>query len=151
MKNATKVRELVASQHMAVLSTVSLRQRGFPFGSVVAYALDDQARPLLLISGLAVHFRNLQADPRASLTIFEDEAMDDPVKAARVTLMGEVQRVAESELDSVRAAYLARHPESEKWASFGDFGFFRMDVRDIYFIGGFGAMGWILPDDYRIS
>src|SRR5438034_7494893 len=89
MKNATLAKQLAAEQKMAVLSTNSKRHVGFPFGSVVGYALDSEARPLVLISGRAVHYRNLEGDPRASLTIFEDEAQDDPARAARLTLMGE--------------------------------------------------------------
>jgi heme iron utilization protein len=149
MKNANKARELTGSQQMGVLSTVSRRLAGFPFGSVVGYALDAEARPLFLISGLAVHFRNLEGDPRASLTIFEDEAQTDPMNAARVTLMGEIHRVPDAEVADARAAYVARHPDSEQWAGFGDFAFFRMELRDIYFIGGFGSMGWVMPEDYR--
>ncbi len=149
MKNATRSRMLVAGQKMAVLSTNSKRYGGFPFGSVVGYALDAEARPLLLISALAVHFRNLQADPRASLTVFEDEAHEDPTNAARVTLMGELAAVPEADWEAARAAYLGRHPEAEKWIGFGDFSLLRMEVKDLYFIGGFGSMGWILPEDYR--
>ena len=151
MKNATKLWELTAGQTMGVLSTMSKRQAGYPFGSVVAYALDGQARPVLLISALAVHFKNLQSDSKGSLTVFEDEALSNPMTAARATLMGEFHPVPESELAVVKAAYLARHPEAERWANFGDFAFLRMDIRDIYYIGGFGSMGWILPEDYRAA
>ena len=90
MKNATKAKQLIAESKMAVLSTNSKRHEGFPFGSVVGYAIDEESRPLLLISALAVHHRNLEADGRASLTVFEDEATGDPTNAARVTVMGEV-------------------------------------------------------------
>ena len=149
MKNATLAKRLIAEQKMAVLSTISKRHDGFPFGSVVAYALDAESRPLLLISGLAVHHRNLESDGRASLTMFEDEALGDPQNAARVTLMGDVVPVPESGLPAARAAYLAKHPEAEQWIDFGDFAMLRMEVKDVYFIGGFGSMGWIMPKDYQ--
>jgi putative heme iron utilization protein len=149
MKNATKARNLVAEQKMAVLSTNSKRYGGFPFGSVVPYALDSEARLLLLTSALAVHHRNLASDPRASLTVFEDEALGDPLKSSRVTVMGEIRPVPEADLAAARDAYLARHPESEKWIGFGDFTLQRMEVKDLYFIEGFGSMGWIMPEDYR--
>jgi putative heme iron utilization protein len=148
MKTATKARELIAEQKMAVLSTNSRRHTGFPFGSVVAYALDAESRPLLLISSLAVHHRNLEADGRASLTMFEDEALGDPLNAMRVTVMGEVVPVPEADLVAARAAYLARHPEAQQWIDFGDFMMLRMEIKDLYFIGGFGSMGWILPEDF---
>ena len=149
MKNATRARLLIAEQKMAVLSTQSKRHAGYPFGSVVAYALDADLRPLLLISALAVHHRNIEAEARASLTMFEDEALGDPSNAARVTVMGDVQPVPEADLPEARKAYLARHPEAEKWVHFGDFKMLRMEVKDLYFIGGFGSMGWILPEDYQ--
>ena len=134
---------------MAVLSTNSKRHGGFPFGSVVAYAIDAESRPLLLISALAVHYRNLQADARASLTIFEDEAHAEPLNAGRVTLMGEIGLIPESGVEAARAAYLTYHPASQKYIDFGDFSMFRMEIKDLYFIGGFGSMGWILPQDFQ--
>ena len=149
MKNATLAKRLIGEQKMAVLSTQSKRYGGYPFGSVIGYALDAESRPVLLMSSLAVHHRNLEADPRASLTMFEDEALADPTNSSRVTLMGEIQPVPETDLPAARAAYLIKHPDAEQWVDFGDFTILRMDVKDVYFIGGFGSMGWILPDDYR--
>ncbi len=149
MKNATLAKRLVAEQKMAVLSTNSKRYSGFPFGSVIGYALDPGAHPVILISALAVHHRNLEADPRASLTIFDDEAQAEPTSAGRVTLMGEIKPVPAPDLPAARAAYLAKHPDSEQWIDFGDFSLLRMEVKDLYFIAGFGSMGWILPQDYR--
>ena len=148
MKNATLAKRLVAEQKMAVLSTNSKRHAGFPFGSVVGYAVDTDARPILLISSLAVHHRNLEADPRASLTMFEDEAQGDPTNAARVTLIGEVHPVPDNERPSAREAYLAKHPDATQWVDFGDFSLVRMEVKDLFFIAGFGSMGWIMPEDY---
>ena len=148
MKNAALAKRLIAEQKMAVLSTISRRHAGFPFGSVIGYALDAGSRPLLLISGLAVHYRNLEGDGRASLTMFEDEAQGDPTNAVRVTVMGDIVPVPESDLPAARAAYLAKHPDAEQWIGFGDFSMLRMEIKDLYFIAGFGSMGWILPEDY---
>jgi putative heme iron utilization protein len=151
MKSANKAKRLIVEQKMAVLSTNSKRYGGFPFGSVVGYAIDLESRPLILMSALAVHHRNLEADPRASLTIFEDEAMDNPTKGARVTVMGEVRRVPATDLAEARTTYLAKHPEAAQWIDFGDFSMLRMEVKDLYFIGEFGSMGWIIPEDYRAA
>ena len=149
MKNATLAKRLIREQRMAVLSTNSRRYAGFPFGSVVGYSLDAEARPLLLISALAVHYRNLEVDARASLTVFDDEAQGDPTNAARLTLMGELGPVPDVDVPAARKAYLAKHPEASQWIDFGDFAMMRMEVKDLYFIAGFGSMGWILPEDYR--
>lgn len=148
MKNATRAKLLVTEQKMAVLSTNSTRYSGFPFGSAVGYALDSESRPLMLVSALAVHRRNLAADGRASLTVFDDDAAGDPASAVRVTLMGEVRPVSEADLPAARTAYLAKHPEAAQWIDFGDFTMLRMEIKDLYFIGGFGSIGWIMPEDF---
>jgi hypothetical protein len=83
------------------------------------------------------------------LTMFEDEALADPTNASRATLMGDIHPVPDADLAEARAAYLAKHPEAEQWVDFGDFTILRMEVKDLYFIGGFGSMGWILAEDYR--
>ena len=78
------------------LSTLSRKQPGFPFGSVMPYGLDDRGRPIFLISTMAMHTQNLRADPRASLLVTRDDASGDPLGAARVTLIGNVLPIPES-------------------------------------------------------
>ncbi len=112
------------------------------------YALDDQGRPIFLISTMAMHTQNLQADPRASLFVTEPEAGGDPLGASRVTLIGNVSRIPEPELEAARAVYLARYPDSKYWVDFDDFFFYRMSVLDVYYVGGFGVMGWVTASDY---
>lgn len=149
MKNAVIARRLVDAQSMGILSTQSRRHKGFPFGSVVNYGLDPQGRPLLILSALAVHTGNLEADPRASLTIFEDEAIENPLESARLTLMGEIRQLPDAEQqDAGRAAYLLKHPDAAAWANFGDFSVYRMEIKDLYIVNGFGSMGWVLAVDY---
>jgi putative heme iron utilization protein len=130
------------------LSTHSRKQPGFPFGSVMPYGLDEQGRPIFLISTMAMHTQNLKADPRASLLVAQDDAGGDPLGSSRVTLVGNVVPIAETELGSVRSLYLGRHANSRYWVDFEDFSFYRMDVVDIYFVGGFGVMGWVSAADY---
>jgi putative heme iron utilization protein len=112
------------------------------------YGLDDQGRPIFLISTMAMHTQNLLGDPRASLLVTPPESKNDPLGAARVTLMGSVTRVSADEAAQVRELYLARHANASYWVDFNDFGFFRMALVDIYFVGGFGSMGWVAPADY---
>ena len=57
----------------------------------------------------------------------------------------------ESEKQKIAATYLQRHPKAQQWANFGDFSFYRLVVKDIYFVGGFGVMGWITPGDYAAA
>ena len=134
---------------IGTLSTLSQKRPGWPFGSIMPYALDGLGRPILLISTMAMHTKNLLADPRASLLVAQPEVAGDPLGAARVTLMGQIARVPKDDIDSVRQAYLARHDNAGYWVDFGDFGFYRMDVLEVYYVGGFGVMGWVSADDYR--
>ncbi|HVR10703.1 MAG TPA: DUF2470 domain-containing protein, partial [Thermoanaerobaculia bacterium] len=71
--------------------------------------------------------------------------------AARATLVGNAQPVEEGGLDSVREQYLARHPNSRYWVDFADFGFFRLEPIDVYYVGGFGVMGWVDASDYATA
>jgi hypothetical protein len=130
------------------LSTLSLKQEGYPFGSVMPYGLDDRGRPIFLISTMAMHTQNLQAEPRASLLITQLESTGDPLGSSRVTLLGNVLPVPVAQVAEARELYLARHANSKYWVDFEDFSFYRMDVVDVYYVGGFGVMGWVSAAEY---
>jgi putative heme iron utilization protein len=115
------------------------------------YGLDAQGQPVFLISTMAMHTQNLLGDPRASLLVTPPESRVDPLGAARVTLMGSVTKVPKEESTEVRACYLERHANASYWVDFQDFGFFRMAITEIYFVGGFGSMGWVIPADYAAA
>jgi putative heme iron utilization protein len=115
------------------------------------YGLDTQGQPVFLISTMAMHTQNLLGDPRASLLVTPPESRMDPLGAARVTLMGSVTRVPKEESAEVRACYLECHANASYWVDFQDFGFFRMAITEIYFVGGFGSMGWVMPADYAAA
>ena len=144
---AERARTLVHLGRIGSLATHSRKQPGFPFGSVMPYGPDEHGRPLFLISSMAMHTQNLKADARASLLVTQ-AAGEDPLGAARVTLMGEVLAVPEPEIASVRERYLVRYESARYWVDFDDFRFFRMQPADVYFIGGFGVMGWVPAEEY---
>jgi putative heme iron utilization protein len=144
---AERVRTLVSLSTIATLSTVSLKRAGYPFGSLMPYAIDGSGRPLFLISNMAMHTQNLQADPRASL--FVGQAGDgDPLGTARATLVGDVLPIPDEEIGDAREIYLSRYENSRSWVDFKDFGFYRLQPLDIYYVGGFGVMGWVSAEDY---
>ena len=145
---AERVRTLLQLAPVAVLSTVSHRQEGYPFGSLMPFALDEAGRALFLISSMAMHTQNLKSDPRCSLFVFQESGDGDPLGAARATVVGRAEPVPEGEVSSVRETYLNRHPSSRYWVDFGDFSFFRLEPMDVYFVGGFGVMGWVDKRDY---
>jgi heme oxygenase (biliverdin-IX-beta and delta-forming) len=109
---------------------------GDPYCSLVNVATEASGAPLMLLSRLAIHTKNILADNRASLML--DERKDgDPLQGARVMLMGEV---AEERSSSARTAYLLRHPEAEQFVSFTDFSFYRLDIAKAHLVAGFGRI-----------
>jgi hypothetical protein len=134
-----------------MLSTLSRRHPGHPFGSVMPYAPDPRGAPLLLISRMAMHTQNLEADTRASLLATQPGWTEDPLAGGRATLMGRAARVPDRERGAAREAYLARHPKAAFWVDFEDFAFWRLDVADVYFVGGFAAMDWVMGEAYATA
>src|SRR5208337_4670583 len=118
---------------------------------VMPYGLDDHGCPIFLISTMAMHTQNLQAEPRASLLVTQPDASGDPLGASRVTVMGNVRIIPEMEVAQARELYLERYANSKYWVDFEDFSFYRMDVVDIYYVGGFGVMGWVSASEYGRS
>ncbi len=148
---AERARTLVHLGRVGTLSTVSRKQAGFPFGSVMPYGMDAAGRPTFLISTMAMHTQNLHADSRASLLVTQAGAEGDPLGASRVTLLGNVATVAAEEVKEVRNSYLERYENSKYWVDFEDFSFYRMAVVDVYYVGGFGVMGWVAAADYALA
>jgi len=112
------------------------------------YGLDGNGRPIFLISTMAMHTQNLQADARASLLVTQPDAGGDPLGASRVTLIGNVLPVPEPDVAEARKLYLERYANSKYWVDFEDFSFYRMEVVDVYYVGGFGVMGWVSAAEY---
>jgi putative heme iron utilization protein len=144
---AEKARTLIHLGRVGSLSTMSRKHPGWPFGSVMPYALDVTGRPIFLISSMAMHTQNLLQDAKASLLVTQSEA-PDPLGASRLTLMGEVVKLPEEDSGAVRKIYLTRHETARHWVDYEDFAFYRMEVADVYFVGGFGVMGWVTAEEY---
>jgi heme iron utilization protein len=139
---AAAVKELLRRERVGVLCTLSLRHPGWPFGTLAPYALSRSGAPLLLLSAVAQHTRNLDADARASLLVAEAAAIArDPRTAPRATLVGRAARVAADEEADARARYLARHPESRGLLSL-DFALYVIAVDEAHYVGGFAAAGF---------
>jgi putative heme iron utilization protein len=147
--HAERVRTLLSLASVGTLSSLSRKHSGFPFGSLMPFALDPAGRPTFLISNMAMHTQNLKADPRCSLFVSQASADVDPLGAARATLIGHAEQVQEHDLVSAREGYLARHENSRYWVDFADFSFFHLQPRDLYYVGGFGVMGWVEAAEYE--
>jgi putative heme iron utilization protein len=123
-------------------------KNGHPYASLVTLATDASGAPTLLISDLARHTANLAKDPRASIMVDETGALADPLQGARVTLYGRVERTAD---EAVRRRFLARHPEASFYADFPDFAFCRLVVEGAHYIGGFGRIFDLAPNELLIE
>jgi heme iron utilization protein len=139
-------RALLAAESIGVLSTISVHRPGFPYGSVTPYALSAQGEPLLLLSRLAAHTKNLLADPRASLFVGDRSAAEDPQAGARVSLLGRVSPLpaqGEGDEPDARSRYLTVWPRAASYLELGDFSFWRLEVEEARLIAGFGEIRWL--------
>jgi heme iron utilization protein len=142
---AERARTLASLGRIGSLSTHSRKFPGFPFGSMMPYAADDLGRAVFFISSMAMHTQNLQNDSRASLLITQPDVSGDPLGAGRLTLLGAATEVPAAE---VRDLYLSRYENAKYWQDYTDFAYYRLEVSGVYFIGGFGVMGWVSAEDY---
>jgi putative heme iron utilization protein len=115
---------------------------------MMPFAIDDVGRPVFFISSLAMHTQNLQQDQHASLLITQPDVSDDPLGAARLTLIGSTSITPAAEVSEL---YLSRYENARHWQDYTDFAYNRLDVVGVYFIGGFGVMGWVPPEEYAAA
>lgn len=148
--DAERSRTLLEQVGSGSLATMSIEQPGYPFGSLVAYALSEDGMPLLCLSDLAEHSRNVAADPRASLMVTQSDDSADPLSLARVTVLGKIAVVDAAEHDDVLARYSAAHPGAF-YATFDDFRLYRLRVDSIRYVGGFGRMSWVDAAEYAAA
>lgn len=140
-----EARELLNGRSYGVLSTLSVRLGGFPFGSVVPYCLDGAGAPVILISTIAEHTKNILADNRCSITIIRES--DDVQSNGRLCLVGTMEELPEQD-DMTAEKYYRHFPKSRGYHQSHDFSFYRLVMKDIRYIGGFGRIHWLRPDDF---
>lgn len=143
VKAAQHARELLLKEYRGVLSTHSKKIPGYPFGSVAPYCLDGDGRPLLLISRIAQHTHNLQADGKCSLLVGERGA-EDVQAVGRLTLLADARKLQDTaEIDAAAARYYRYFPQSSQYHRVHDFDFWVLEPVRWRFIGGFGAIHWL--------
>ena len=135
----TEARALLRNTPIGCLATLQ-NTGGSPYASLITIATDVDGAPIFLISALAWHTHNLEADSRASILISEAAASGDPLDVGRVSLIGVAERI-----DSLaaRRRFLARHPSASRYAGFADFSFWRLRVETAHYVGGFGRIATI--------
>ena len=140
----TEARRFIRGQQSGVLSTLSKRLEGYPFGSVSPFILDHAGCPIILISEIAEHTKNIEADPRVSLIV--QPYSPDMQTTGRATLVGRAERLPEK--DSLGPRYLRYMPQAEAYFAMHDFHFYRIQPVRIRWIGGFGRIHWVEPPAY---
>ena len=143
------VRHLLRGADRATLATKNRdggapEGAGAPYASLVLLAVDHGAAPLLLLSDLADHTKNLQADPVCSLMIDGTQGLDNPLTGARATLQGGIALCSE---EGALARFVNRHPSAAMYAGFGDFNLYRMTVERAHLVAGFGRIHWVSAEE----
>jgi heme iron utilization protein len=139
-------KSLLRRRRQGALATL-MANGGDPYCSLVNVASDSDGAPILLISRLAVHTRNILADPRASL-ILDERAAGDPLEGARIMLAGRAEEAGADQLESLRRRYLNAHPSAEDFANFKDFSFFRINLSGAHLVAGFGRIVDLKPEQF---
>src|SRR5262245_53782804 len=135
-------KKLMREARSGALATL-MAGSGDPYCSLVNVASAADGTPLLLISRLAVHTKNILADARVSLML-DERKLGDPLEGARVMLMGVA---AKTDSDDARRRYLARQPEAEMFAGFADFAFYEVKLKGAHLVAGFGRIVDLAPAD----
>lgn len=137
------VRNLLEQEKNGVLSTLSRKYEGWPFGSLTPYAISATGDPLIFVSLMAEHTRNLLADPHVSLFIQDTSVSENPQAQARATLLGFAEAVLADEQVDAAKRYLERFPEAEQNFQLGDFVLIKIRIQHTRYIGGFGEIFWL--------
>jgi putative heme iron utilization protein len=154
MEKQNAARTLLLEESFGVLSTISVDLPGYPFGSVTPYCTDRQCRPIVYISYIAQHTKNIVADPRVSLTVVERSesgASDDVQAQGRVTCIANAREVPSSDTADVRDRYFRYFPSARQYERTHGFAFFRLDLVRVRFIGGFGQIFWVEPGEFMTA
>lgn len=143
-EKAVAARRLLNHQSLGVLSTHSVDVEGYPFGSIAPYVLDYDGQPVMLISDIAQHTRNIKRNNKVSLTVF-DRYADDPQAGSRLTWIGDAELINPADTE-IRSRYLRYFPSAELYFDTHDFSFYCIHLRRARFIGGFGQIYWVEAD-----
>jgi putative heme iron utilization protein len=148
-KKAKEARKLLLSEYQAILSTHSVDVEGYPFGSVVPYCLSKDGMPIILISTIAQHTKNILSDSRVSIIATESGA-DDNQTVGRITYIGNAEKLGSSDTES-QARYYQYFPQSIDYHKTHNFDFYQIQPVRIRFIGGFGEIYWLEKESFLLT
>jgi len=144
MNLSSEARKFLRSTHSGLLSTISSKFEGYPFGSVAPFVLGHDCQPVILISSIAEHTKNIVSNPKVSLLVFA--GAEDLQANARLTLLGEAVKIEKNDAD-LKARYLRYLPQAASYFDMHDFAFYRININQVRYIGGFGKMSWIASSE----
>jgi putative heme iron utilization protein len=144
MNLALEARQFLRSTRSGILSTHSAKFEGYPFGSVAPFVLNHNCEPVILISNIAEHTKNITSNPKVSLVVFA--GTEDLQANARLTLLGEAIKINKEDAD-LRARYLRYIPQAAGYFDMHDFAFYRIQIAQARYIAGFGKMSWFSGND----
>jgi putative heme iron utilization protein len=142
-------KQFIHSQHYGVLSTHSKTEEGYPFGSISPYIITKEGDIAIFISHLAEHTKNIEANPRVSLTIFDPNDADDPTAGARITCLAVAEEHNKEDV-SLRNSYLKRFPMSAITLELPGFSFYVLKLTKIRLVAGFGEIQWLSPSQLQL-
>ena len=140
---------LYRSTNAAILSTMSKKYEGYPFGSFITYVSDKNRTLLMYTSDIAQHTKNLKTNSKACVTLFKLDTEYDKQNSSRLTLMGDLKDVPVDDLDECQERFIKFLPESKKYSSMHDFKFYKLEISRIRWIGGFGDIAWLNPKNWQ--
>jgi heme oxygenase (biliverdin-IX-beta and delta-forming) len=142
-----EAQQFLFSAQKAILSTHSAKYEGYPFGSVTPYVVNHQGMPVILISSIAEHTKNIIHNAHVSLVVFNNDT--DLQANARLTLLAKAEQT-DKQNDLLRARYLRYMPQAETYFDAHDFSFYTLFITHARYIAGFGKMGWLEGNDFQI-
>ena len=145
MSLTIEAKQFLRSTHNGILSTISTKFAGYPFGSVTPFVLDHHCQPIILISSIAEHTKNIITNPKVSLLVFESanlKSAENLQANARLTLIGAAEKLEKDDAD-LMTRYGRYLPESLGYFAKHDFTFYRINIYKARYISGFGKMGWM--------
>jgi len=135
------LKQFLTAQSYGCLSTYSVLEPDYPFGSLTPYIVDDDGNPIIHISELAEHTQNIIQNPRVSLTVFDIKDTVNPTSSPRICCLADAIKLPTD--TALKQRYLNKYPDSEIQLSLPGFEFYKLELKRIRFIAGFGKMGWV--------
>ncbi len=135
-----QVVDLLNVMNYGVLSTL---YEDVPYGSSMPYMLDFQGRPVVYISEMAIHTKNINKNAKCSLTVISPE--NDVFNSPRITVLGEMKQIRDKNIEK---AYFDKYPQAKRFKKLHGFNFYILEIKELYYVGGFGNIGWVDKNDY---